>query len=53
MGNTVKVENRFGAWQVLEKRHVCFKYFPFPYNIWAENKFIVFYITIVLTKFKD
>ena len=36
MGNTLKVKYKFGAWQILLK-NVWFKYFLFPYEIWAEN----------------
>ena len=36
MGNTLKVKYKFGACQILKKR-ARFEYFPFPYEIWAEN----------------
>ena len=37
MGNTLlKVKYISGAWQIC-KKNVQLKYFPFSYEIWAEN----------------
>ena len=36
MGNTLKVKYKLGKFYF--KITVRFKYFPFPYKIWAENK---------------
>ena len=38
MCNTLKGKYKIGACEVLYlKKTVWFKYFPFPYEIWAEN----------------
>ena len=38
LGDTLQFEYKFGAWQILYKKPVWFKYFSFPYGTLAENR---------------